>query len=745
MAEDEPGPDADTDWLSEENLTSKGSARDRLRRARVSREEPVAADEGPDADIDAEEGAFDEVLGSLDAGGALVPEGRDPDAGCHVGASNGWLEVAADDEGQRAVLHYLDLDGDNSVDTATILALLAERFQVRSGVDEPAVTELLGEARKGPVEGEFTVATATPAEKGADGRVELLFLEGLEEEQPAYRELPVAFERKQIDDVVSHCPVACLVGAGTLIARIAPPTDGTPGTDVFGNKRVEPGEAPEVKLGQNVQQTAEGFAAEITGYPYYLGGLLAVVSPLWLSPDRLEAFVVLFRLLGPPPTLDSEAVLQLLHAVEARHGIQEAAIERLCRETPAGPQSILVARGVPPVHGQDTHVAYDLDTEPKPGAFLEDGTIDLRQRNTVITVSEGQYLGQLVPARKGRDGMTVIGAVIEARNGEKRPFKPGRNLRIEEQDEGGPKFYAAIDGSIRAREDSLSVEKVFLVEGDVDYEVGNIETTADVEVTGSVTSGFRIKSAGSVVVAGVIESGAVVQAGGDVVAAGGIVGEKTRVVARGGVEAKYVQNSAILAQGDIHIGSYLHNGNVRCGGHVVVNSGGDQKRGGSLVGGQVVAGRSIEVMRLGSEMTDRTLVGVRGTPTAERQLAESKKVVAAADKAVVKVLRTLGISKVNAQLLKRCILSAPKERRGQVLETIRTLQGLVGKRQEAVNAMRETAREISEALAEATIRVKLETYPDVIVQIGEEARNVPEKVTGQVFYRGEDGVAWRAG
>ena len=235
-----------------------------------------------------------------------------------------------------------------------------------------------------------------------------------------------------------------------------------------------------------------------------------------------------------------------------------------------------------------------------------------------------------------------------------------------------------------------------------------------------------------------MEDGARVQAGGDVVAAGGILGEKTRIIARGGVEAKFIQHSVVLAQGDINIGAYIYNGRVRSGGHIKVNGSAES----SILGGEVISARGIEAGIIGSESSDRTLVGIRGAPGAEAQLEQAAKMVKACDTAVVKMLRALGITKVNMRALRQCLVRTPADRRQQVADQIRKLQGLVAKRQSALQKRQEVAEGIADDLAKSTITAAV-TFPDVLVQVGEQVHNVREKVANHTFFRGKDGIESR--
>ena len=162
-----------------------------------------------------------------------------------------------------------------------------------------------------------------------------------------------------------------------------------------------------------------------------------------------------------------------------------------------------------------------------------------------------------------------------------------------------------------------------------------------------------------------------------------------------------------------------------------------------ILGGQVISAKGIEAGRLGSESSDRTLVGIRGAPGAEARLEKATKMVKACDMAVVKMLRTLGISKVNVQALRQCIARTPADKREQVADQIRRLQGLVARRKPAVEKQQEIVDRIAADLAKSTISAA-ETFPDVMIQIGEQVHNVPEKVASMTFFRGKGGIESRA-
>ena len=80
---------------------------------------------------------------------------------------------------------------------------------------------------------------------------------------------------------------------------------------------------------------------------------------------------------------------------------------------------------------------------------------------------------------------------------------------------------------------AIWVHPVVYIEGDVDYDMGNVESGRDVFIQGSVRSGFSVRAGGSVSVGGTVESGSSIHAQEDIVVSQGIVGASTRVVALG--------------------------------------------------------------------------------------------------------------------------------------------------------------------------------------------------------------------
>ena len=724
------------DWELTNKLAFGDNTKSRSRAGRVRRfvEEKKAEEE-----IETE--SLDELAGELDE--AL---GRDESKGIAFGEKGvGWIEVDVAADNKQASVLALDFADDKSLNKSMVLKALDEDFDVRFGIDGEALDELVKRAKKGEVIRErLPIAKERPAEQGKAGRIDYPCLEKLEKDQTLpSRELYDALQKEDLETVLSHCPYAVMVVPGQVLAVVVPPGDGKAGKTVDGEEYILPGEEASLDYAEHVVEEEGRFLSEIYGYVCIVQERLTVVSPIWLSKDKLEARFIHYPQPVQGAKAEAEWLAKLLELKSVTSGIDDSCIELLTGKPPENKAySDVIAKGHPAVDGSDTHIAYTFDPEKKPGRFHDDGSIDLRERNVVITAEEGQLLGELKAASNGEPGLTVTGEILPAKNGEKRSFKGGGNVRIEEED-GIPKFfYAEITGNVKVREDTVLMEKMFEIDGSVDYDTGNIDVPTDVYIKGSVVTGFSVKSKGSITVEGTVEPGASLYAREDIIVAKGITGQKTQVIAQGNIETKFIQNSFVLANGDIKVGGYIFNAPVRAGGSILINEA-KEKRGGSIVGGEVFAGKGIEAKLLGSESTDRTLVGTRGSPQAEFRLNQHKKTIDQCNVAMLKILRTLGIQKVNTEALRSCLRRTPAIRKKATAELIRSLQEMVEKKKKATEAQEKVLESIKEEIESSTLKISKEIFPDVMIQIGSEVENIPEKLKGQVFYLDEEGIKWR--
>ena len=655
-----------------------------------------------------------------------------------------WMVVELSEDNQQATLKALSFGGEK-IKGQEVVDAIRDQYQIRHGFDKEAIKEAIAKARKDDVaRGAFVIAKGTPGVAGEDGVISLKFMPESEGQgNIGYQALKDSLSREELDAVLESELPSALVAPGELLAVVTDPTEGEPQKDVLGNAVTQPGAEADLKAGENVEATADGFVAKAYGYTCLLDSRISVLSPIWVSGDLQRAHFIHFPQVRAEVQAQSHWLLQALQLKGVTSGIDEVAIEKLCEEAPAATEkcSVLVAGGKAPVDGQDTYVKYRFEAEQRVGKILPDGSIDFKDRNTASGVFADQLLGEMIPATKGEPGTNLQGEEVAARDGEEKTFTAGQNVRTQTEKDV-VQFYSEIEGAINIAGETIEVQPIYSVSGDVDFESGNVDLPMNVEIAGSVRSGFTVKSGGSVVIGGIVENGANIHAEGDVIAANGILGHDTKVVALGSVETKFIQNSTVMAVENVTVGAYIMNATVRAGGEVKVEEGGGG-RGGSIIGGEVIASKRIQAKLIGSADTDRTVVGVGPNAEQLKRQRELHQLMRIADAQIPDLVKRLGIPKADIDHIEALLERTPEKRREEIEEPAAKLKALVHSRELAHNSQEELAEQIASCVSKGRISASETVYEDVQVQFGSDTIRIGNAVKGVEFRLGAEGIRWR--
>jgi len=158
----------------------------------------------------------------------------------------------------------------------------------------------------------------------------------------------------------------------------------------------------------------------------------------------------------------------------------------------------------------------------------------------------------------------VKGNLLPAADGQDQVLEAGENIRREKGGEGED-FFATIDGVLRLTKGRLSAVALLPIHGDVSYTTGNLRFDGEIFVDGSVQQGFSVKAGGDITIVGGVDTDAEITARGNIIIGQGIVGLRTRVVARGNVRAQFIQEAMVMAGKDILLGNYASRARLRGG------------------------------------------------------------------------------------------------------------------------------------------------------------------------------------
>ena len=514
---------------------------------------------------------------------------------------------------------------------------------------------------------------------------------------------------------------------GQVLAEIQPAEPGIPGKDVFG--RLLPaldGLAVGMEPGPGVQKSEDGQFLEAIahGYVYIHQQILGIRDPLILTEDNLCAhFTAIPGWASSPPS--GREILGLLSIRGVVHGLEEENCNRAAQafqKPSTQPVHFRVAQGRPPVHGRDGVLLFDVDCSPKPGKFNDDGSIDFRETNFGLNVPAGIQLARLRPATEGLSGSTLFGEEIPAHSGTQKELAAGPNVEIIEGD-NELIFRSLIDGRVSNQKGLLQVFETLHFTADIGYQTGNVDFSGDVVIGGSVLPGFSIKAEGSIAIQGQVEAGAYLEAEGDIIVCGGIVGEETRVVSDGAVTAKFIQDATVQAGGDLSVGSYIFNGQVRCTARVNVNQS-SGRRSGSISGGQVVAARGIQASFAGSPNGTPTQLVIGIDPEVEESLRICQRQLARCEEAGERLRHQLGLEEVTLPGLKRLLHRASSTQHDQIILCIRQWQKL----DKGIRAMRAKRASLQKGLThpapDALLTIAQTIFPGVRIQLGEQMAEI---------------------
>ncbi len=362
-----------------------------------------------------------------------------------------------------------------------------------------------------------------------------------------------------------------------------------------------------VRSGKNTRFSEDGetLLADTIGYPRVDTMnqkdteepiLLVSINPfVKISDDCMEATLILHPPVPGGFTPRPELLPELLEEAGILFGIDQHALQQAQKIISAGYNdyhNIPIAYGQTSEAGEDAYLKFAFEIGPIPGHLMKDGTIDFRERRIMIDVAKDELIATKIPAVPGIPGVNVLGREIEPEGGSELEIKISEDTAFYEK-----------TGEVKATEDGILTVvndceiKVCAkqdIQGDINYDTGNINSGNCVTVHGAVQPGFKVLTGGDLEIGKEVMS-ATLKSGGNIVIKGGITGEKTSIKALGDVDIIFIEQGHIESGGNVVIRkqSYYSDisakGDIRC------------QIGTTIVGGEIIAGGQLTVANVGSE------------------------------------------------------------------------------------------------------------------------------------------------
>ena len=349
-----------------------------------------------------------------------------------------------------------------------------------------------------------------------------------------------------------------------------------------------------------------------------------------VSPDGIRAHLITSGVdpeaitVAAIKTAMKEQGIPVSDAVSLR--VEQIAEATLTGQLGEGPH--LLAEGREPTEGRPA--SFELAEDLLVGSCSETEDRTDFHRSQIVTVEAGAMVGTLTPAVLPVSGVSVQGKPV-AGPPLGRSVQPGPNVELAED---GCSVRATRAGKIHITRDQVSVVPVVEIPGDVDFSSGNLDSTSDVLVKGTVRDSFTVKSQRSITIKGAIE-GAVVEAGTDLQVNGGIASHNHgKVVAGGEIFAKFCSETALEAGSDITITRESMNSTLHTKGKLLIPSG-------KLIGGKAYARDGAEIGQLGNEANIKTDIALGVDPRALLEVAGTDEAIKKKQEAVAKIRQSV--------------------------------------------------------------------------------------------------------
>ncbi len=362
------------------------------------------------------------------------------------------------------------------------------------------------------------------------------------------------------------------------------------------------------------------------------------------SNDHLSATISV-QPKGVIPELTTEDIISALKAEEI--AITDAIRSRATEffETFASgdiPEDFLIAEGTPP-QGRDEQFAWSEKYDDTKTEWQEDAPVDFYSLNSIITVEKDDIFGSTEPPIPAGPGMTIEGNAIPATCS---PKTLNLDRTIIRSQEDSSKLVAGISGAVVQEEDTIRIDEVLFVNGDVSFETGNVDSSVDVNIKGGVPDRFEVLSKKSVTVGRAIEA-ARVSAGLDVTVRNGIAARRIGLVTAGGsITAKYCSDANLVSDGDIKIAKQAMNSQMCTGGEFLGQAA-------NMIGGSLLASGDIRLLHAGSQrnIITRVVTGIK--PKVIREAAVINRKTKRSDELIEKLagaisqLDTAGVDEID--------------------------------------------------------------------------------------------------
>lgn len=333
---------------------------------------------------------------------------------------------------------------------------------------------------------------------------------------------------------------------------------------------------------------------------------LAALAKLEIVEKNMKAFLFIKAVVNEfTPPITSEDLMRIIEKEGIRVGVNKATLDEIISEKKWEKQ-ILVAEGLSALPGEDAKLEFSFPTDKslRP-QITEDGHVDFHELNVVYSVEKDAVLIKKVPATLGSIGMDLFGKEIPAKYGKDVGIILGQGTYKDPTDNFV--IRAATEGIIFYSPDknTVEVQKLYVVNGSVDYSTGNINVKSSIDIKGNVRPGFSVTTPYNIQIKGTVEH-STISCEGNLTVKEGIIGDGKHLIHTGGdIRSGYITNQNIKCFGSVYAATEIRNSYIECNREVTT-----LKNNGVIIGGKISAANKISAATIGNLYNVPTILEV---------------------------------------------------------------------------------------------------------------------------------------
>ncbi|MDR1396313.1 MAG: FapA family protein [Desulfarculales bacterium] len=335
---------------------------------------------------------------------------------------------------------------------------------------------------------------------------------------------------------------------------------------------------------------------------------------LVISPDGLTASLYGKTPEGSDHTAVGNLLARLIRQSRLSYGLLVQEILKASEVLGQGRQvdGWMIARGMEPGAGEDARIEIVLPSYKQEQEKAQ--AADFRDRGGLPLVKAGEVIAVLHPEKEGSPGKSVRGEPVAPPMPRILRLVAGHGVELQKND---AMAVALVNGMLaRLGDDKFEIIDLLEIQGDVDFEVGNVEFNGLVRVHGAVLSGFKVKAHS--LEAQALESNSQIEVVDYLNINQGIMG--SHIQAGGDVSAFFIRQSEIQSDGNISVKAEIVQSKLRAKGLVTVTG-----AAGRIVNSNIVGVRGIVTPHLVNSGQDACQVRVGMDREIEDKLLELKR------------------------------------------------------------------------------------------------------------------------